>query len=115
MHPAYTDLERYIDAADLHDERARAAAAHAADQLHTALTELRTILRWPIEVLRSGTAGTDDEPAAVADLRSAGTIITIRAERHHTFFWVAGTQVTPTDLAARLGPPARRWPLRRNR
>lgn len=108
MHPAYLDLQDYVDAADDQDRRAAHMAARTTELLDDVLAELAAILPAPVQVLRFGTAGDDRQPVLVADLAINGTQVKARSDGSTLRVWVAGTELPPDQLAVRLGPAARR-------
>lgn len=111
MHPAYRELQEYVDAADDHDAQAAAMAARAEDLLLDAVLMVRATVSRPVEVLCSGVAGTYELPVVVADLDVAGTVLRLRSDGCTQRFWLGATEVSPDELLARL--PVRRRLLRR--
>lgn len=109
MHPAYLDLQDYVDAADDRELRAARTAARASELLDEVLAELAAALpTTPVQVLRLGTAGDHQQPILVADLGINGTEVKARSDGTALRLWVSGTELSMSQLAARLGPVRRR-------
>jgi hypothetical protein len=110
MHPAYSDLEHYVLAADDETEqrltveqRARLALA----DLVTATTKAAP--SCAVHVLRYGFGDHRGEDFVVAELSVDGRAITARLDRCGVRYWMRGTEVSADDLAQRCRADHRRW------